>query len=61
MCLKEKGLREKHGYNRSGICLSVTGEWRMNHEQLAQEVHLSRPAVHEHIKRLQAKGILRGY
>lgn len=34
---------------------------RMSHEQLAQEVHLSRPAVHERIKRLQERGILRGY
>ena len=34
---------------------------RMSHEHLAQEVHLSRPPVHERIKRLQEKGILRGY
>jgi Lrp/AsnC family leucine-responsive transcriptional regulator len=34
---------------------------RMSHEQLAQEVHLSRPAVHERMKRLQEKGVLRGY
>lgn len=34
---------------------------RMSHEQLAQEVHLSRPAVHERIKRLQEEKILRGY
>ena len=34
---------------------------RLSQEQLAREVHLSRPAVHERIKRLEEQGIIRGY
>ncbi|HLW01483.1 MAG TPA: Lrp/AsnC family transcriptional regulator [Ktedonobacterales bacterium] len=34
---------------------------RLSQEQLAREVHLSRPAVHERIKRLEEEGIIRGY
>jgi Lrp/AsnC family leucine-responsive transcriptional regulator len=34
---------------------------RLSHEQIAREVHLSRPAVFERIKRLEAQGIIRGY
>jgi Lrp/AsnC family leucine-responsive transcriptional regulator len=34
---------------------------RMSHEQISQQVHLSRPAVHERIKRLEEQGIIRGY
>jgi Lrp/AsnC family leucine-responsive transcriptional regulator len=34
---------------------------RMSHEQLAREVHLSRPAVHERVKRLEERQIIRGY
>jgi len=34
---------------------------RLSHEQIAQEVHLSRPAVFERIKRLEAHGVVRGY
>ena len=34
---------------------------RMTHEELARVVPLSRPAVHERIKRLEAGGIIRGY
>lgn len=34
---------------------------RMNQEQLSQAVHLSRPAVHERLKRLEETGILRGF
>ncbi len=34
---------------------------RMSHEQLAREVHLSRPAVHERVKRLEEAGVIRGY
>ncbi|HEX4204201.1 MAG TPA: Lrp/AsnC family transcriptional regulator [Ktedonobacteraceae bacterium] len=39
----------------------LLAQGRISHEQLAQEVHLSRPAVHERIKRLQEEKILRGY
>ena len=34
---------------------------RLSHEQIGREIHLSRPAVFERIKRLEAKGTLRGY
>ena len=34
---------------------------RVSQEQLAREVHLSRPAVHERIKHLEEAGVLRGY
>jgi Lrp/AsnC family leucine-responsive transcriptional regulator len=34
---------------------------RLSHEQIAKEVHLSRPAVFERIKRLEAKAVIRGY
>ncbi|HEU5200643.1 MAG TPA: Lrp/AsnC family transcriptional regulator [Ktedonobacterales bacterium] len=34
---------------------------RVSHEQLAREVHLSRPAVHERVKRLEEDGVLLGY
>lgn len=39
----------------------LLAEGRMSHEQLAKEVHLSRPAVFERTKRLEAKGVIRGY
>jgi Lrp/AsnC family leucine-responsive transcriptional regulator len=34
---------------------------RLSQEQLAREVRLSRPAVHERIKRLEEEGVIRGY
>jgi Lrp/AsnC family leucine-responsive transcriptional regulator len=34
---------------------------RLTQEQLARQVHLSRPAVHERIKRLEEQGVIRGY
>ena len=34
---------------------------RLTHEQIAREVHLSRPAVHERVKRLEGAGVIRGY
>ena len=41
------GLLQRHG--------------RMNHEQIAQAVNLSRPAVHERVRRLEAAGVIKGY
>lgn len=35
------------------------GRW--SQEQIAREIHLSRPAVHERMKRLEETGVLRGY
>lgn len=34
---------------------------RLSHEQIAREVHLSRPAVHERVRRLEQEGVIRGY
>jgi Lrp/AsnC family transcriptional regulator, leucine-responsive regulatory protein len=34
---------------------------RLSQEQLARRVRLSRPAVHQRVKRLEATGVLRGY
>jgi Lrp/AsnC family leucine-responsive transcriptional regulator len=34
---------------------------RISHEEIGKGVHLSRPAVFERIKRLEAKGIIYGY
>jgi len=34
---------------------------RISHEQLSREVNLSRPAVHERIKRLENEGVIRSY
>ncbi len=34
---------------------------RASHEDLAKAVHLSRPAVHERIKRLERTGAIKGY
>ena len=33
----------------------------MTQEQIARQVNLSRPAVHERIKRLEERGVIRGY
>jgi Lrp/AsnC family leucine-responsive transcriptional regulator len=34
---------------------------RMSHEQISKELHLSRPAIHERIRRMEAAGVIRGY
>ena len=34
---------------------------RLNQERIAQEVKLSRPAVHERVRRLEKQGAIRGY
>ncbi len=34
---------------------------RLSREQIAREINLSRPAVHERIKRLEEQGVIRGY
>ena len=39
----------------------LLADGRMTHEQIAKEVHLSRPAVFERTKRLETKGVIRGY
>jgi Lrp/AsnC family leucine-responsive transcriptional regulator len=34
---------------------------RLSHEQISREIHLSRPAVHDRIKRLEQAGVIWGY
>jgi len=34
---------------------------RLSHKQISREVHLSRPAVFDRVKRLEAKGVIKGY
>jgi Lrp/AsnC family transcriptional regulator, leucine-responsive regulatory protein len=39
----------------------VSSQGRMSQEEIARRVHVSRPAVHERIKRLERDGVIRGY
>jgi Lrp/AsnC family transcriptional regulator, leucine-responsive regulatory protein len=39
----------------------VSGRGRISHEEIARLVHVSRPAVHERVKRLERDGVIRGY
>lgn len=39
----------------------LRGNGRLSREQIAREINLSRPAVHERVKRLEAQGVIRGY
>lgn len=34
---------------------------RLSREQIARDINLSRPAVHERVKRLEEEGVIRGY
>jgi Lrp/AsnC family leucine-responsive transcriptional regulator len=39
----------------------VSVQGRISHEEIARRAHLSRPAVHERVKRLERDGVIRGY
>ncbi|MBA0052660.1 Lrp/AsnC family transcriptional regulator [Streptomyces sp. AJS327] len=39
----------------------VSAEGRISHEEIARRVHVSRPAVHERVRRLERDGVIRGY
>ncbi|RBQ16181.1 Lrp/AsnC family transcriptional regulator [Spongiactinospora rosea] len=39
----------------------VSTQGRISHEEIARRVHVSRPAVHERVKRLESEGVIRGY
>lgn len=39
----------------------LQADGRMSHEQISKEIHLSRPAVHDRIRRLETAGVIRGY
>jgi len=43
------------------IVAALVANGRLTHEQIAKDVHLSRPAVFERVRRLEAKGVIRGY
>ncbi len=39
----------------------LASDGRLPHTELARRVHLSRPAVHHRLRRLEADGVIRGY
>jgi Lrp/AsnC family transcriptional regulator, leucine-responsive regulatory protein len=39
----------------------LQADGRMSHEQISKEINLSRPAVHDRIRRLETAGVIRGY
>lgn len=39
----------------------LQADGRLTHEQISKEVHLSRPAVYERVRRMEAHGVIRGY
>ena len=39
----------------------VSAHGRITHEEIARRVHVSRPAVHERVRRLERDGVIRGY
>lgn len=39
----------------------VAARGRISHEEIARTVHVSRPAVHERVKRLEQQGVIKGY
>lgn len=43
------------------ILAALRRDGRVSVERLSQSVHLSRPAVHERVRRLEARGVIRGY
>lgn len=43
------------------IVAALVANGRLTHEQIAKDVHLSRPAVYERVRRLEARGVIRGY
>jgi Lrp/AsnC family transcriptional regulator, leucine-responsive regulatory protein len=43
------------------ILVLLQRDGRLSHEEIAKQVHLSRPAVHERVRRMEEQGILRGY
>lgn len=43
------------------IVALVAANGRISHEDIARRVFVSRPAVHERVKRLEQDGVIRGY
>lgn len=39
----------------------LMADGRLTHEEISRAVHLSRPAVHDRVKRLENAGVIRGY
>ncbi len=44
-----------------GLIRLLQGDGRISQEELAREVGLSRPAVHERLRKLEQHGIIQGY
>lgn len=53
--LKDLDVVDRH------IVRLVSSQGRISHEEIARRVHVSRPAVHERVKRLERRGVIRGY
>ncbi|RYG28625.1 Lrp/AsnC family transcriptional regulator [bacterium] len=34
---------------------------RLSHEEISREIHLSRPAIHDRVRRMEANGVIQGY
>lgn len=43
------------------IIRMLQADGRISHEQIAKQISLSRPAVHDRIRRLESAGVVRGY
>jgi Lrp/AsnC family leucine-responsive transcriptional regulator len=43
------------------IAYLLSQQGRLTYEQIGQAVNLARPTVHERVKRLEARGVIRGY
>jgi Lrp/AsnC family transcriptional regulator, leucine-responsive regulatory protein len=52
--------KDLDGVDREIVRL-VSAQGRISHEEIARRVHVSRPAVHERVRRLERDGVIRGY
>lgn len=52
---------ENPGRHRQEDSVAVSVHGRMTHEEIARRVHVSQPAVHERVRRLEQDGVIRGY
>jgi Lrp/AsnC family leucine-responsive transcriptional regulator len=43
------------------LLMLLGSDGRLSHAELARRVHLSRPAVHHRLRRLEEDGVIRGY
>jgi Lrp/AsnC family transcriptional regulator, leucine-responsive regulatory protein len=53
-------LTELDAVDRNIVRL-ISAHGRISHEEIARTVHVSRPAVHERVKKLEKQGVIKGY